>query len=269
MADRKKLIVGNWKMNHKTQPASILVHRLQERIENHRDVEVVLCPSAMVLQPLSMQIDRRKFKLGAQNAYHVDEGPFTGEISAAMLHDLVHFIIVGHSERRYKFGETDDIISQKMAAVVRNKITPILCVGETAQDRAAGETNQVLHDQLMVDLRNLTTKEVKEIVIAYEPVWAISTGKDFKKHKTPTPEEIEKAVATIRKNVAHMFGKKTSETIRVIYGGSSNSENAKTILNVPGVDGLLPGGASLNYESFSKMVATAHEVAVEQRQEEK
>lgn len=255
-------------MHFKTQPASILVHRLQERIETTRDVEVVLCANAMVLQPLSRQIDRRKFKLGAQNAYHVDEGPYTGEISAAMLHDLVHYIIVGHSDRRYKFGETDDLISHKMAAVVRNKITPILCVGETAQDRAANETKQVIHDQLMVDLRNLTTHEVRDIVIAYEPVWAISSGKDFGKHKTPTPDDIGEAVESIRSNISHMFGPKTGKMVRVIYGGSSNPENAASILKVDGVDGLLPGGASLNYEYFSKMVAIAHEVAVEQREKD-
>ena len=181
-----------------------------------------------------------------------------------MLQDIVHFILVGHSERRYVFNETDDIISKKMAAVIRNGITPILCVGETAQEKAAGETRQVLHDQLMVDLRNLTTSDVRNIVIAYEPVWAISDGHDFAKHKMASAKEIEAAVSTIRQNIGHMFGKKTANMVRIIYGGSSNPDNARSILEVDGVDGLLPGGASLNYEYFSKMVAIAHEVANEQ-----
>jgi len=135
---RRILIVGNWKMHLNTSQASILVHRLQERIKIHRDIEVVLAPSMLVLQPLSLQIDRRKFRLAAQNAYFRDEGPFTGEVSFTMLRELAHYVIVGHSERRSHFHEDLDMIRDKVAAAIRNDITPILCVGETKQERKEG-----------------------------------------------------------------------------------------------------------------------------------
>ncbi|MGD0284528.1 MAG: triose-phosphate isomerase, partial [Candidatus Saccharimonadales bacterium] len=172
---RKLLIVGNWKMNLNVSQASTLVHQLHERIKTQRNVEVVIAPSMLTLQPLSLQIDRRRFRLAAQNAYFVDEGAYTGEVSFAMLHDLVHYVIVGHSERRLYFNETLEIIRDKVAAAVRNDITPIICIGENKHERQAGETKQVIHDQLTTALSNLTNTEIENIVIAYEPVWAIST----------------------------------------------------------------------------------------------
>src|SRR5437868_9581580 len=176
---RRILVVGNWKMHLNASQASLLVHRLQERIKILRDIEVVLAPSMLTLQPLSVQIDRRKFRLAAQNAYFRDEGPYTGEVSFTMLRDLVHYVIVGHSERRHVFNEDLDMIRDKTAAAFRNEITPILCVGETGPEREEGETKQVLHDQLMTALSNLTAAEVGQMVIAYEPVWAISDGSNF------------------------------------------------------------------------------------------
>src|ERR1700741_1714017 len=146
---RRILIVGNWKMHLNASQASLLVHRLQERIKIHRDIEVVLAPSMLTLQPMSVQLDRRKFRLAAQNAYWRDEGAFTGEVSFTMLRDLVHYVIVGHSERRQIFHEDLPMIRNKAAAAFRNGITPILCVGETKHERTSGETKQVLHDQLM------------------------------------------------------------------------------------------------------------------------
>src|ERR1700744_6439818 len=149
---RKILIVANWKMNLNTSQASMLVHRLQERTRINRGVEIVLAPSMLVLQPLSIQIDRRKFRLAAQNAYFKDEGAYTGEVSFTMLHDLVHYVIVGHSERRIYFGETLEIVRDKVQAAIRNDIAPILCVGETQEERRQGETKQVLHDQVTTAL---------------------------------------------------------------------------------------------------------------------
>lgn len=254
---RKILIVGNWKMYLNTSQASILVHRLHERIKIQRDIEVVLAPSMLTLQPLSLQIDRRKFRLAAQNAYFRDEGPFTGEVSFSMLRDLVHYVIVGHSERRHIFSEDLDMVRDKVAAAVRNDITPILCVGETKPEREDGETKQVLHDQLMTALSNLTAREVKNLVIAYEPVWAISNGKDYEGHEIPTPDEIAKNIRYIRSYVSDVFNKTAGENIRVIYGGSTAPDMVYGYLNVPGVDGFLVGGASLNYHSFAEIVATA------------
>lgn len=231
--------------------ASILVHRLAERIKIQRDIEVVLAPSMLTLQPLSLQIDRRKFRLAAQNAYFRDEGAFTGEVSFTMLRDLVHYVIVGHSERRHIFGEDLDMVRDKVAAAVHNEITPILCVGETQTERKDGETKQVLHDQLMTALSNLTAREVRESVVAYEPVWAIGTG-DIAK-----PDQVETAVGYIRKYIGDIFGPKAAQNIRILYGGSVVPDIIGGFLNIPGVDGFLVGGASLNYHSFAGIVDAA------------
>lgn len=255
----KKLIVGNWKMNLTIHEASLYVHKLAGSIKVHRNVEVVLAPTMLGLQPLSLQIDRRQFKLAAQNLYWRDEGAYTGEVSAHQLNGLVEYAIVGHSERRHIFGEHDKDIRAKVQASVRNGITPILCVGETAHEHAANETSGVLHDQVVGGLANLTSEEIADIVIAYEPVWALSNGKDFAKHVGPTSEDIEKAVRTIRNQIKHLFGEQTAENVRVLYGGSANSQNAASELAVPGVDGLLVGGASLNAEEFSAIVEIAHQ----------
>jgi triosephosphate isomerase len=251
---RKILIVGNWKMHLNASQASLLVHRLHERIKIHRDIEVVLAPSMLTLQPMSVQIDRRKFRLAAQNAYWRDEGPFTGEVSFTMLRDLVHYVIVGHSERRHVFNEDLDTIRDKVAAAVRNDITPILCVGETKQERQQGETRQVLHDQLMTGLSNLTAGEVGGMVIAYEPVWAISNGSNYADHEIPKPDEASSVVDYIRDYVKGVFGPKAAKNLRVLYGGSTMPDMVAGIVSVPGVDGFLVGGASLNYHAFSNII---------------
>lgn len=254
----KKLIVGNWKMNLTIHEASLYVHKLADKVKVHRNTEVVLAPTMLGLQSLSLQIDRRQFKLAAQNLYWRDEGAFTGEVSAHQLDGLVSYAIIGHSDRRHKFNEHDKDIRSKMQAAIRNNITPILCVGETAHDKSAGETHGVLHDQVVGGLSNLTSEEVENVVIAYEPVWALSSGKDFSHHVIPTTEEIEYAVKLIRAQVKHLYGDAAGKAVRVLYGGSSNSSNALSILGVTGVDGFLVGGASLNADEFSEMVEIAH-----------
>lgn len=254
----KILIVGNWKMYLNTSQASLLVHRLHEKIKIHQDIEVVLAPSMLTLQPLSVQIDRRKFRLAAQNAYFRDEGPYTGEVSFAMLKDLVHYAIVGHSDRRNVFGENLDTIRDKVAAAVRNEITPILCVGETKNERDDGETKQVLHDQLMTALSNLTSKDMRNIAIAYEPVWALSSGRDYTSHDIAKPAQVADAVNYIRDYVKDVFGPKPEKTLRVLYGGSTHPEIVQGYLDIPGVNGFLVGGASLNYHSFADIVEAAH-----------
>jgi triosephosphate isomerase len=255
---RKLLIVGNWKMHLNASQASLLVHRLQEKIDIHRDIEVVLAPTMLTLQPLSLQIDRRKFRLAAQNAYWRDEGPYTGEVSFTMLRDLVHYALVGHSERRHIFNEDLETVRDKTAAAVRNEITPILCVGETGSEREEGETKQVLHDQLMSALSNLTSGEVARMVIAYEPVWAISDGSNFKEHIVAKPDQVEAAVKYIRSYVTDVFGDKAVKEIRILYGGSTVPEVVAGFLDVPGVDGFLVGGASLNYHLFAEIINAAH-----------
>lgn len=245
-------------MNLNVSEGSTLIHRLSERVRIYRDIEVVLAPSMLALQPLSLQVDRRKFRLCAQNAYHIDEGQFTGEVSFNMLRDIVHYAIVGHSDRRYKFGEDLPTIRDKVAAAVRNGIIPILCVGETKQERHDGETMQVLHDQVTTALANLTSDEVENMVIAYEPVWALSNGKDFTHHEIPTPEIVSKAIQSIRNNIRHLYGVRVAERIRILYGGSSSKSTASGLLSTKGVDGLLIGGASLHYEEFSGIIEAAY-----------
>jgi triosephosphate isomerase len=254
---RKILIVGNWKMHLNASQASLLVHRLHERIKIHRDIEVVLAPSMLTLQPLSVQLDRRKFRLAAQNAYWRDEGAFTGEVSFTMLRDLVHYAIIGHSERRHHFHEDLDMVRDKVAAATRNGITPILCVGETKQERQQGETRQVLHDQLMTGLSNLTAAEVASMVVAYEPVWAISSGSNYADHEIPKPDQLNDAVEYIRDYVKGVFGPKASKNLRVLYGGSTFPEIVTGMLDIKGLDGFLVGGASLNYHDFASIIATS------------
>lgn len=243
------------------QQSSLLLQRLHERIRIHRDVEVVLAPTMLCLQPLSLQVDKRKFKLAAQNAWHIDEGPFTGEVSFSILRGIAQYAIVGHSDRRYKFNETLEVVRDKVTAAVRNEVTPILCVGETKTERLAGETSRVLHDQVTTALSNLTAEVASDIVIAYEPVWALSNGSNFRDVEVPTPDKIQKAVEVIRKNVGEMFGHKLAQNIRVLYGGSTHSGTASGFLSIEGVDGLLVGGASMDFSEFSSIVDKAVAVA--------
>lgn len=251
---RKILLVANWKMHLNTAQASLLVHRLQERTRIHRDIEIVLAPSMLALQPLSLQIDRRKFRLAAQNAYHKDEGAFTGEVSFAMLRDLVHYAIIGHSERRIYFNEDLPLIRDKVQAAVRNNIMPILCVGETKHERDEGQTKQVLHDQVVTALHNLTAEEMAMVTIAYEPVWAISTfGGELAK-----PGDVEQALSFIRAQVASLYGDKAAAQLRLLYGGSVDENIVRGYLEVKGCDGALVGGASLNPYKFAAIIDAAY-----------
>lgn len=237
----------------------MLVHRLQDRVRIHRNIEVVLAPSLLTLQPLSVQIDRRKFRLAAQNAYYKDEGAFTGEVSFTMLRDLVHYVIVGHSERRIYFNEGLPLIRDKVAAAIRNEISPILCIGETKQERKDGETKQVLHDQITTALSELTANEIAQVVIAYEPVWAISTFQG----ELAKPDQIQEAIAYIRSQVEQLYGKRVAEQMRVLYGGSVDDTTVRGYLEVPGCDGALIGGASLNPYKFAGIVDAAYRLQVE------
>jgi triosephosphate isomerase len=252
MTDRNILLVANWKMHLNSSQASLLLHRLQERTRIHRGIEIVLAPSMLTLQPLSMQIDRRKFRLAAQNAYHKDEGAFTGEVSFTMLRDLVHYSLVGHSERRLYFHEDLPTVRDKVQAAVRNGITPILCVGETKQERKEGQTKQVLHDQVTTALSNLTSQEIADLVVAYEPVWAIGAGDPAK------PHQIEEAITCIRHNISELYGAKVGEQVRVLYGASVEPEFVGGILSIGSVDGLLVGGASLNPYKFADIIEAAY-----------
>lgn len=257
MADisKRTLVVGNWKMHLDVQAASLLVNRLDKRIKPYRNVEVVLAPSLLALQPVSLEIDRRKFRLAAQNAFYKDEGAYTGEVSFTMLRELVHYVIVGHSERRIYFDEGLEMIRDKVQAAIRNEISPILCVGETKRERAAGRTRRVIHDQVTTALANLTPEEIDQVVIAYEPVWAISTFEG----ELAKPGDIEPVFALIRSEVGELYGAKQAAALRLLYGGSVDDNTAVGYLAAAGCDGLLVGGASLNYAQFAGIVESARQ----------
>ncbi len=249
-----KLIVANWKMHFTVGAASLFLHKLQGAVPTYKDTEVVLCPNTLTLQSLSLQVDRRKFKLGAQNCYHQDEGAFTGEVSASMLRSIVNYVLVGHSERRHVFGEDDKLVALKVQAVLRNNLRPILCVGETSHERTNGETPHVLHEQVTTGLANVTSEEIERVVIAYEPVWAI--GSDH----SDTPDDAAISSKLIRNHVDALFGRKAAARIQILYGGSVDAEDAGAFLAVSGIDGLLIGGSSLKAQTFAKIVQRSHDL---------
>lgn len=247
----KKLIIANWKMNLTVNEASLFVHRLDDLIGKRRGVEIVLAPTMLAVQSLHLQVQYHHFNLAAQNFYWRDHGAYTGEVSASQLRGLVQYGLVGHSERRHVFGERSKDIRSKVQAAVRNGITPVLCIGETASERADGETADAIHDQLIGGLANITSVEVEHIVVAYEPVWAIGTG------KFAAPRDVSRAVKLIRKQIKQLFGALAAKHVRVLYGGSVNVDNASAYLQIDGVDGLLIGDTSLDVRAFAEIVKKA------------
>ena len=253
----KSYIVGNWKMNFTVGEASIYLHKLLKTLPNYRDLEVVIAPSLIALQPLSLQIDRHKLKLAAQNAFYRDYGAFTGETSFSQLRGIVDYAIVGHSERRHIFGEDDKFVAKKVAAAIRNKITPILCIGETESERAFSETADVIRDQLSGGLSEVSEEDIDKVILAYEPVWAISSNKGA---KLAAPDEVAEVIKLIRENLKEIYGAKIAEKIAILYGGSVNPSNAGAYLTVPGVSGLLIGGSSLILSEFADIIEVAKRV---------
>ena len=249
----KKLVIANWKMNLNMQESSIFLHKLSDRIQAHRGMEIILAPSTFTLQSLSLQVNHRQFKLAAQNFYWRDHGSFTGEIAISQLRGIVQYALVGHSERRNIFHETDKDIRAKVAAAIRNDIRPILCIGETSDERNHNETDLVLNDQLIGGLANVSSEDITKVIIAYEPVWAIGTGVNA------NPDDIRKAVKVIRNQIKQLYGAKTAENIQIVYGGSVQPEFATDYANIRGIDGLLIGGASLSVEKFAKIAEKVFE----------
>jgi triosephosphate isomerase len=252
MSIRKKLIAGNWKMNKTSADASALVQEIVTEVGKQTDVEVVVCPPFTSLETAGKTLDGSSIKLGAQNLHPEKSGAYTGEISAEMLRSLfVNYVIVGHSERRTYFGDTDAFVNQKVLAALKNQLKPILCVGETLAERDANRHHEVLAKQLKGSLAGLDTDQMLDTVIAYEPVWAIGTG------RTATPEQAQEAHAFIRKTLTEIFDPATAAKVRIQYGGSVKPDNAKERLHQPDIDGALVGGASLDPRSFAKIVQAA------------
>lgn len=249
-------IVGNWKMNFTIGESSIYLHKLLKKITPAKGLQIAVAPSLIALQPLSLQLDRKKIKLVAQNCCAKDFGAYTGETAIAQLRGLVDFCIVGHSERRYVFGETDKDIREKVAACIRNNITPILCIGETESERTFGETADVLRDQITSGLSDVAKEDLHKVIIAYEPVWAISSVKGA---RVAVPDDVSAAVNLIRKHLKSTFGKEAEE-VPVLYGGSVSPSNCGAYLTIPGVSGLLIGGSSLILDQFNDIIEIAKKV---------
>ena len=250
---RRPLIAGNWKMYKTHLEGMMLVQQLGHELSNHNfeRVEVVVCPPFTSLRTIQTVIDsdRYEFGLGAQNMHLAEEGAFTGEISPVMLKALdVDYVILGHSERRELFGETDEGVNAKVKAVFAHEMTPIMCVGETESEREAGETDAKVQRQVKAGLAGLKEDAVRAIVIAYEPIWAIGTG------KTATPEDAQATIAFIRRVLVEDFGKDVAADTRILYGGSVKAGNAASLLGRPDIDGALVGGASLDGGEFAAIV---------------
>lgn len=244
---RKKIIAGNWKMNKNHNEAIALVESLKSGINTDKS-DVVLCVPFVDLMVVSKAIDGTNINLGAQNIYFEDSGAYTGEISACMLKELgVKYVIIGHSERRSYFGETDETINKKVKKALEYNIFPILCVGESLEERELDITIELIRIQVKKALFGISKEDAKKVIIAYEPIWAIGTG------KVATKEQAEEVCKNIRIVIEEIYGKDVSDMIRIQYGGSVTGDSANELFNMPNIDGGLVGGASLK-EDFIKVV---------------
>jgi triosephosphate isomerase (TIM) len=246
---RKLIIAGNWKMNKTVAEALALVKGLKLELANLREVDVVICPPFTALAAVSEAVLESTIRLGAQNMSENNFGAFTGEIAAGMLKEFsVRYVILGHSERRQFQKESDELISKKARAAHAASLKPIVCVGELLAEREGGQTEAVLTTQVRGSLAGLTPEQMTETIVAYEPVWAIGTG------KTATSAQAQEAHAFIRKLLAGMFGDNVARFVRIQYGGSVKPSNARELMSQPDVDGALVGGASLDVRNFSDII---------------
>ncbi len=252
---RKKIVAANWKMNMTQAEAARFVEVLLLEVGDIADVEIVIVPPFTAISKVTELLgETQNIKVGAQNMHWEKSGAFTGEISAALLRDLfVRYVVLGHSERRSLFGETNEMVNRKLHAAQEATLRPIVCVGETLQQREGGQVEKVLSTQLRGSLAGFSAKELHEMIIAYEPVWAIGTG------QVATPAEAQEAHAFIRKTLAELSDEATAERMRIQYGGSVKPDNARELMSQPDIDGALVGGASLDPRSFAQIVNAARE----------
>jgi triosephosphate isomerase len=248
-AKRRPILAGNWKMNMTATQARELAGKLIPLVSAVKDRDIVLAPPFTAIQAVGETIKGTNMALAAQNLFWEDKGAFTGEISAEMLLDSgCKYVIIGHSERRQYFGETDETVNKKVRQALKKGFLPILCVGETLAEREAGKLNDIISRQVMGGLKDVSAEDMKKVVIAYEPVWAIGTG------KTATPEQANEVHALIRNKINALYSADVAEAFRIQYGGSVTPENVSTLMAMPDIDGALVGGASLKPESFAALV---------------
>lgn len=246
---RTPMIAGNWKMHLTTREAETLAAAIKDGIDSNLKREVLIAPSFTNLQVVKKTISGSKILLSAQNMCWEEKGAFTGEVSPLQIKDIgCDYVIIGHSERRKIFGESDDMINKKIIAALKNGLKIIFCIGETLEEREAGQTYKVLEAQLDNGLKNIKNFELANIVIAYEPVWAIGTG------RTATPDQAEDAHIFIRREIERIFNKHISESIRILYGGSVKAENIDDLMACKNIDGALVGGESLKAEKFLRVI---------------
>ena len=245
---RKKVIAGNWKMNMLPNETIEYIEKLSKLVENTEN-EVILCVPYVDLFYAVLTVQNTNIKIGAQNMHFEEKGAYTGEVSAKMLKSInVEYVIIGHSERREYFDETDESVNKKIKAAFRNGLKPIVCVGETLEEREQGKTKEKITKQTELALKGLEAEDVKNTIIAYEPIWAIGTG------KTATSQDANDSIKEIRKKIAEVYGQNIAKEVIILYGGSVKSNNAKELFNMSDIDGGLVGGASLDPEEFSKIV---------------
>jgi len=247
---RKKIIAGNWKMNKDIHETATFVNGLKEKMKDFKgSVGVIICPPFTSLVVAKSLIQGTQIHLGAQNISQNDDGAFTGEVSAKMLAAIgCEYVILGHSERRQYFKETDDLVNAKVKKALKANLTPIICVGETLEERESGVTEKIISTQIKEVLKELSSEEVHKVVIAYEPVWAIGTG------KTATPDQANQVHKLIRKLVAQLYSRAVADALIIQYGGSMNAENASSLLSQSDIDGGLIGGASLKIDPFLAII---------------
>lgn len=243
---RIPFIAGNWKMNTTVAQATALARELRERLEHIEGIEKVVCPPFVSLAPLRELLGGSSIRLGAQNMYFEEQGAYTGEVSPLMLEELCDFVILGHSERRQYFSESDELVNRKVQAALRVGLVPILCVGERLEQMEAGETEEVVTRQLRGALGGI--EPPAGLVIAYEPVWAIGTG------KAATAPQSNDTIALLRRSVAELYGEEVAQGVRILYGGSVTASNIADFMAQPEIDGALVGGASLKAEEFVSIV---------------
>ncbi len=250
---RRKVIAGNWKMNNDLQQSISLIEELKQKLGNKSfNCDVIICPPFTSLSEAKKLVEGSIIKLGAQNIFYEDSGAYTGEISASMIKSVgCDYVILGHSERRTIFGEKDELINRKIRKALAQKIKPIFCVGETLEERENDVTEKVIKKQVKKGLMNVTPDEILDVIIAYEPVWAIGTG------KTATPAQAQEVHQFIRKLLTNMYSKDFANMIVIQYGGSVKPENAKELLSQKDIDGALVGGACLNADSFIGIIESA------------
>ena len=245
---RKKIIAGNWKMNMLPNEAIQFIEELAPLVKNTEN-EVILCVPYIDLFYALLTAQNTNIKIGAQNMHFAENGAYTGEVSGKMLKSInVEYVIIGHSERRQYFNESDETVNKKVKAAFENGLKPIVCVGETLEQRESGKVEEIITNQTKLALDGLTNEQVENTIIAYEPIWAIGTG------KTATKEDANDAVKAIRKKIAEIYGQNVADGVIIQYGGSVKSSNAKELFSMSDIDGALVGGASLKADEFSKIV---------------